>query len=134
VLRMGMLLPVSPAIAAHNTEAFRQNLRERGYVKGQNIAIECRFADERIEPLSDLAVEMVRLKMDVIVTWRTPTALAAKQATSTIPIVMTAANDPVGNGLVANLAQPDGNITSVTTGSPELSGKTLELLKEITLK
>ena len=134
VRRVGMLLPVSPAVAAHNTEAFRQGLRERGYVEGQNIAIECRFADGRIEPLSDLAVELVRLKMDVIVTWGTPAARAAKQATGMIPIVMAAANDPVGNGLVASLARPGGHITGATAGSPELSGKTLELLKEVAPK
>ena len=126
---VGMLLPVAPALALRNTEAFRQGLRERGYVEGQNIAIECRFADGRIEPLSDLAVELVRLKMDVIVTWGTPAARAAKQATGTIPIVMAAANDPVENGLVASLARPGGHITGATAGSPELSGKTLELLK-----
>jgi ABC-type uncharacterized transport system substrate-binding protein len=134
VPRVGMLLPVSPAVAAHSTEAFRQGLRERGYVEGQNIAIECRFADGRIEPLSDLAVELVRLKMDVIVTWGTPAARAAKQATGMIPIVMAAANDPVGNGLVASLARPGGHITGATAGSPELSGKTLELLKEVAPK
>jgi len=134
VYRIGLLMPVSPAAAASNIEAFRQGLRERGYVEGQSIAIESRFADGKIEPLPDLAAELVRLKMDVIVTWGTPAAGATKRATQTIPIVMAAATDPVGTGLVASLSRPGGNVTGMSAGSSELSGKTLELLKEIAPK
>jgi putative ABC transport system substrate-binding protein len=132
--RIGMLMPVSGADSASNIEAFRQGLRELGYVEGQNIAIESRFADGRAEPLRGLVTELVRLKMDVIVTWGTPSAQAAKQVTQTIPIVMAAAADPVGTGLVASLSRPGGNLTGVATDSREYFGKNLELLKEIAPK
>jgi putative ABC transport system substrate-binding protein len=127
-------MPVSGADSASNIEAFRQGLRELGYVEGQNIAIESRFADGRAEPLRGLVTELVRLKMDVIVTWGTPSAQAAKQVTQTIPIVMAAAADPVGTGLVASLSRPGGNLTGVATDSREYFGKNLELLKEIAPK
>jgi putative tryptophan/tyrosine transport system substrate-binding protein len=113
VYRIGMLMPVSRADSASNLEAFRQGLRDLGYVDGQSIILEPRFADGRVEPLPDLAIELVRLSSDVIVTWGTPAAQAAQRATRTIPIVMAAAADPVGTGLVASLARPGGNLTGV---------------------
>src|SRR5262249_44587125 len=105
-------------------------LAERGYSEGQNIALESRFADGRVEPLTDLAAELVRLNVDVIVTWGTPAAHAAKRATQTIPIVMAAGAAPGRAGPVAGLARPGGNITGVSF-PVETSGKKLELLKEI---
>jgi len=129
VPRVGMLMPVSPAAASYNIEAFRRGLAERGYSEGQNIALESRFADGRVEPLADLAAELVRLNVDVIVTWGTPAAHAAKRATQTIPIVMAAVAEPVATGLVASLARPGGNITGVSF--PSRNGKNVQLLKEI---
>ncbi|MBI2351593.1 MAG: ABC transporter substrate-binding protein, partial [Deltaproteobacteria bacterium] len=111
-------------------EAFRQGLRELGYVEGQNIAIEYRFAEGMLDRLTDRAAELVRLKVEVIVTPSTLDALAAQRATRTIPIVMAASGDAVGTGLVASLARPGGNVTGLTALSRELSGKRLELLKE----
>ena len=111
-------------------EAFRQGLRELGYVEGQNIVIEWRFAQGKSDQVPRNAAELVRLKVDVIVTGGSTDTRAAKVATSTIPIVMTNESDPVGTGLVASLARPGGNITGLTTLSAELSGKRLELLKE----
>ncbi len=131
VPQVGMLIPVAPADATTNIEAFRQGLRELGYVENQNIAIELRYSAGRDERLRGLAAELVALKVDVIVTWGTPAARAAKAATRTIPIVTAALIDPVGTGLVASLARPGGNLTGVTSGGAELSGKSLELLKEV---
>jgi putative ABC transport system substrate-binding protein len=113
------------------TEAFRQGLRELGYVEGKNIVIEYRYAEGKLERVPALAAELVHLKVDVIVTAAATPTRAAKGATVTIPIVMTNDNDPVGNGFVASLARPGGNITGMASLSPELSGKRLELLKEI---
>jgi putative ABC transport system substrate-binding protein len=110
--------------------SFREGLRELGYVHGKNIVVEYRFAEDRNERLSELASEMVRSKMDLIVTHATPATSAAKQATSTIPIVMLAAGDPVGTGLVASLARPAGNITGLAMIDVGLAAKRLELLKE----
>ena len=115
-------------------DAFRQGLREVGYIEGQNITIEYRFAGGRVERLPELAAELVRLKLDVIVTPATPASVAAKQATSSIPIVFAAVADAVGAGLVANFARPGGNITGFTSISAELGGKRLELLKEVAPK
>jgi putative ABC transport system substrate-binding protein len=115
-------------------EAFRQGLRELGYVEGQNISIEYRFARGRIERLPELAAELVRLRPDVIVTPGTPGSMAAKQATSTIPIVFAGVADAVGAGLVANFARPGGNITGLTSISAQLGGKRLELLKAVAPK
>ncbi len=112
-------------------EAFRQGLRELGYVEGQNIVIEYRYADEKAERLPDLAAELVNLKVNVIVSGGTLAPLAAKQATSTIPIVLAAAGDPVGTGLVTNLAKPGGNVTGLSNLSRDLTAKRLQLLKEI---
>ena len=116
------------------TEAFRQGLRELGYVEGKNINIEWRSAEGKIDRLPALANELVRLKIDVIVTGGPAPTRAAKGATSTIPIVMAQDNDPVESGFVASLARPGGNITGLATLAPELSGKRLELLKEIVPK
>jgi putative ABC transport system substrate-binding protein len=112
-------------------EAFRQGLRELGYVEGQNIVTEWRFAEGNLDRIPHHAVELVRLKVDFIVTGGPSATRAAKEATSTIPIVMAFDNDPVGNGFVAGLARPGGNITGLSTLAPEISGKQLELLKEI---
>jgi ABC-type uncharacterized transport system substrate-binding protein len=128
--RIGFLASGSPYSFASQTEAFRLGLRELGYVEGQNIGIEYRYAEGRIDRFAELATELVRLKVDVIVTASTPGVLAAKKASSTIPIVFGAINDPVASGLVASLARPGGNITGLTNLSPDLDGKRLELLKE----
>ena len=112
-------------------EPFRQGLRELGYVEGKNIVIEYRNAGGKFDRLPALAAELVRLKVDVIVTGGPPSARAAKDATVTIPIVMIQVGDPVGSGFVASLARPGGNITGLSGLAPELSGKRLELLKEI---
>jgi len=113
-------------------DAFRQGLREQGWVEGQNIVIEYRFAEGRLDRLPDLAAELVRLKVDIIVAHSTPGATAAKNATNTIPIVMTVVGDPVGLGLIASLARPGGNATglSFSVVGLEIIGKQLELLKE----
>jgi putative ABC transport system substrate-binding protein len=112
-------------------EAFRQVLRQLGYVEGKNIFIEWRSAEENADRMQELAAELVRLQVDVIVTGGSTSTRSAKKATSTIPIVMAQDDDPVGSGFVASLARPGGNITGLSTLSPELSGKRLELLKEI---
>ena len=115
-------------------QAFVQGLRELGYVEGKNIAFVFRTAEGNPERYADLAAELVRLKVDIIVADFTPPAVAAKKATSTIPIVMTTVTDPIGTGLVASLARPGGNVTGLTNISGELGGKQLELLKEIVPK
>ena len=112
-------------------EAFRQGLRDLGYVEGQNIVIEYRYARGKDDLLPDLAAELVRLKVDVILTWGMVAARVAKQATATIPIVNGSMGDPVGAGLVASLARPGGNLTGLTSISRELSGKRLQLIKEV---
>ena len=122
-----------PANSARH-EAFRQGLRELGYVEGKNIVIEWRYAEGKLDRLPALAAELVRLKVDIIVTGGRAATRAAKEATTTIPIVMAQDGDPVGNGFVASLARPGGNITGLSTLAPELSGKRLELLKEIVPK
>jgi ABC-type uncharacterized transport system substrate-binding protein len=111
-------------------ESFRQGLRELGYVEGKSIAIEYRYVEGRLDRLSDLAAELVRLKVSVIVTGDPLSTRAAKKATSTIPTVMARDTDPVGNGFVASLAQPGGNITGLSSFATVLAGKRLELLKE----
>jgi putative ABC transport system substrate-binding protein len=115
-------------------DAFRQGLRQLGYTEGKNIIFESRTADGKLDRLSELAAELVRLRVDVIVTRGSPPTRAAKAATSTIPIVMTQDPDPVGNGFVASLARPGGNITGLSNVAPEISGKQLELLREIVPK
>src|ERR1044071_5776464 len=128
--RVASLIGASPSADLARTEAFREGLRELGYVEGKNIVIELRSAEGKRARLPALAAEIVSLKVDVIVTGGPTAARAAKQATSTIPIVMAQDTDPVGNGFVASLARPGGNITGLSTFAPELSGKRLELLKE----
>jgi putative ABC transport system substrate-binding protein len=130
VPRIGYLAPATRAGLAHNTEAFLQGLRELGYIEGQNIVIEYRWADGKFERLPELAAELVRLKVDVIVAAVTQASLAAKNATGTIPIVMVAVGNPVDSGLIASLARPGANITGTSTMSDEVVGKQLELLKE----
>jgi len=130
--RIGFLATVSPSTISDRVEAFRQGLRELGYVEGKNIVIEWRYEEGKADrlPPPDLAAELVRLKVDVIVTAGALVTRAAKEATSTIPIVMGQDTDPIGNGFVASLARPGGNITGLATLAPEISGKQLELLKE----
>jgi ABC-type uncharacterized transport system substrate-binding protein len=130
VPRLGFLIGSSPAAIAARIEAFRQGLRDLGYVEGKNIVIEWRYAEGKLDRLPALAAELVRLKIDIIGTGSPATTRAAKEATVTIPIVMAQDTDPVANGFVASLARPGGNITGLSTLAPELSGKQLELLKE----
>jgi putative tryptophan/tyrosine transport system substrate-binding protein len=111
-------------------EDFRQGLRELGYIEGKNVQLEIRWAEGKLERLSTLANELVRLNVDVIVAVNSPSVVAARQATRTIPIVMPLSSDPVGDGLVASLARPGGNITGLSVMSPELGQKRIELLKE----
>jgi putative ABC transport system substrate-binding protein len=130
IARIGYLNASSPPAVAHRKEAFLQGLRELGYVEGKNIIIEYRYAEGKPDRLSALAAELVRLKVDVIVTGGSANTRTAKEATATIPIVMAQDTDPIGNGFVASLARPGGNITGLSRVAPELSGKQLELLKE----
>ena len=134
VPRIGFLTTVSPSTISDRVEAFRQGLRELGYVEGKNIVIEWRYAEGKADRLPGLAAELVRLKVEVIVTGGGASTRAAKTATSTIPIVMAQDPDPVGNGFVASLARPGGNITGLSALAPEINGKQLELLKEIVPK
>src|SRR6266498_1774682 len=134
VPRIGFLSGVSRATLSGRVDSFRQGLRELGYVEGKNIVIEWRFAGGKLDKLPALAAELVRLKVDVIVTAAPPVTRAAKQATVTIPIVMAFDDDPVGSGFVASLNRPGGNITGLSTQSPEISGKQLEFLREIVPK
>ena len=131
VSRIGVLVSSD---ATFPREAFLQALRELGYVEGKNIAIEYRSADMKLDRLPDLAAELVRLKVDVIVVSSNLAIIALKQATRDIPIVMTVVGDPVGAGFIASLARPGGNMTGLTNIAEELSGKRLELLKEISPK
>ena len=131
VPRIGWLGGPTRESAEPFVQAFQRGLKDLGWVEGQNIVIEWRFAGGRAERLPDLAAELVRLRVDLIVVPSTPTALAAKNATKTIPIVTVSVGDPVGLGLVTNLARPGGNITgSTSTVGPEIAGKLLALLKE----
>ena len=131
VHRIGFLSTISRSAISARIDAFRQGLRELGYVEGKNIVIEWRSGEGKIDRLPALAAELARLKVDVIVTAAPPPTRAAKGATAAIPIVMAFDDDPVGNGFVASLARPGGNITGLATLSPEIGGKQLELLKEI---
>ena len=130
VPRIGYLSNGDPATESSRTEAFRQGLRELGYVEGKNISIAYRFAEGKPDRLAEIAAELVGLKVDIIVTTGPIVTRAAKEATSTIPIVMTNERDPVGTGFVASLARPGGNITGLSTFASDLSGKRLELLRE----
>jgi putative ABC transport system substrate-binding protein len=136
VVRIGFLTMVNLAAAPHAPEAFRQGLRDLGYVEGRNLVIEYRDAEGKPERLPALAAELVRLKVDIIVAVATQGVAAAKKATETIPIVMISGSaDPVGLGFIASLARPGGNVTGLTFSvGPEIAGKQLELLKEIVPK
>jgi putative ABC transport system substrate-binding protein len=127
--RIGFLYAGSPSGQLARAQAFRQGLRELGYVEGKNIVIEYRYAEGKYDRLPGLVAELVHLKVDVIVTGGGPATRSAKEATKTIPIVMAQDDDPVASGFVASLARPGGNITGLAT--PEISGKQLELLKEV---
>jgi len=134
VARIGFLEASTPSAIAARVEAFRQGLRDLGYVEGKNVVIEYRYAEGNFDRLPALAAELVRLNVNVIVTGG-PTAIpAAKAATTAIPIVMAFDTDPVGSGFAASLAKPGGNITGLSTLAPELSAKQIELLKEIVPK
>ena len=132
VPRLGLLILVSASAVASRIEAFRHGLRDLGYVEGQNITIESRFADGQADRLPALVAELVRLPVDVLVTDGTAAIRAAQHATTTIPIVMAISGDPVGAGFVASLARPGGNITGLSFMQPETSRKRLEFLQEAT--
>jgi putative ABC transport system substrate-binding protein len=128
---IGFLGPNTPSLDSRRVGAFVQRLRELGWIEGRNVATEYRWAEGRTEHLAEFAAEFVRLKVDVIVTSGTPPVIAAKQATSVIPIVFAAVGDPVGTGLVASLARPGGNATGLSIQATDLAGKRLELLREV---
>jgi putative ABC transport system substrate-binding protein len=135
VPRIGFLSLTSPSDRPALFDAFRQELRELGWIEGQNIAIDRRYADGRVDRLPDLAAELVRLKVDLLLSWGTQGVTAARNATETIPVVMIAVRDPVGIGLIASLARPGGNVTGVSGyAGLETVAKQLELLKEIVPK
>jgi putative ABC transport system substrate-binding protein len=130
VPRIGFLARTSAASLSPLLDSFRQGLRDRGWVEGKNISIEYQFGDGQLDRLDELAAALVRLKVDVIVTVDTPPTQAAKQATSTIPIVIAVSADPVGAGLVASLAHPGGNVTGLSLLAPDTDQKNLEIVKE----
>src|SRR6266581_3701617 len=130
IAKIGYLFPGTPATTAHLIEAFRQGLRDLGYVEGKTFVLELRYGEARAERLPELARELVGLKVDVIVVGTDAAIAAVKRETRTIPIVMTTSNDPVGTGIVASPARPGGNITGLSVISPERSGKRLALLRE----
>jgi putative ABC transport system substrate-binding protein len=134
VARIGFLGNSTAALEANLVGPFREGLRELGYVEGQNILIEYRWAEGQYERFPALIAELVALKVDVIVTAGTPAALAVKKAAPSIPLVMVAVGDPIGVGLVASLARPGGNSTGLTSIAPELEGKRLELLRQVVPK
>ncbi|HEV3193920.1 MAG TPA: ABC transporter substrate-binding protein [Polyangiaceae bacterium] len=132
IARIGYLFPGFPqGVGQVGLQAFRDGLRELGYVEGRNIQLEVRWGEGKLERLPALAAELVQLKVDVIVAATSPSVAAARQATRTIPIVMPTSSDPVGDGLVASLAHPGGNITGLSMMSPELGEKRIQMLKEI---
>jgi putative ABC transport system substrate-binding protein len=124
-------MPISAAAATANVAAFRQGLRDLGYTEGRDVAFEYRYTDGKADLLPGFAVELVQAGVNVILTWGTPAARAAKEATSKIPIVMAAIGDPTGTGIVQSLARPGGNITGSTSIAIEIDGKRLELLRDI---
>jgi len=132
VARIGYLQPITPQNGTSPfLEDFRQGLRELGYVEGRNVQLEIRWGEGKLERMPALAAELVRLNVDVIVAVSSPAVLAAKQATRTIPIVMPLSSDPVGDGLVASLARPGGNLTGLSLMTPDSVAKRLQLLKEV---
>jgi putative ABC transport system substrate-binding protein len=130
MVRIGRLSPLSAATDVPNLEAFRKGLRDLGWVEGRTFAIETRFADGKLDRLPDLAMQLVRERVDILLVGSNPGGLAARKATSTIPIVLVTTGDPVAGGLVASLARPGGNLTGVTALGQALNTKRLELLKE----
>jgi putative ABC transport system substrate-binding protein len=134
VYRIGLLSARSSSIDSTRAEAFRQGLRELGYVEGKNIVIDYRYAEGKFEILPDLAAELVRLKVDVILALGVPPTRAAKQVTTTIPIVMAGGSDPVRTGLITSFARPGGNVTGLSDLNVDLITKRLELLKEVVPK
>jgi putative tryptophan/tyrosine transport system substrate-binding protein len=130
IARIGFLGATSAYSVPERMEAFRQGLRDLGYIEGKSIVIEWRYADGKIDRLPALAAELVRLKVDVIVTQGSTSTRVAQEATRALPIVMTVSADPVAEGIIASLARPGGNVTGLTTLAPELGGKRLELLRE----
>jgi putative tryptophan/tyrosine transport system substrate-binding protein len=134
IFRIGFLDSSTPSGGAVLVDAFRQELSKLGWIEGKNISIEYRFAEQKSERLAELAAELVRLKVDLIVVASTGPALAAKSATATIPIVMASGGDPVGAGLVSSLARPRGNVTGNAGLSPQLNTKRLEILKDVVPK
>jgi len=133
IAKIGYFFASTPAATAQNIEGFRQRLRELGHVEGKTFALELRYGEARAERFPELARELVGLKVDVIVVSTDAAIAAVKRETQTIPIVMALSNDPVGTGFVASLARPGGNVTGLSSMSPELSGKRLELIKEVVL-
>jgi putative ABC transport system substrate-binding protein len=131
IYRIGFLNPNTHAIVSDTTEALRTGLRDLGYVEGQNITIEYRYAEGQLNRLPQLAVELVRLNVNVIVASSSPAVIAARNETKQIPIVFSMTGDPIATGIVSNLSRPGGNITGVTQGSSDLYGKRLEILKEL---
>jgi len=131
VPRVGYLGTSSAALEPELVKAFREGLREHGYVEGQNILIEYRWAEGNYQRFPDLIADLLKLKVDVILTSGTPGAWAAKRATRTVPIVMAVTGDAVATGLVASLPRPGGNLTGLTTMVPDLEGKRLEILREV---
>ena len=129
--QIGLLFAGDASAVAGRIQAFRQGLQERGYVEGKNVVIEYRYGEGKLDRMPPLAAELVHLKVNVIVTGGPTDTRAAKQATSTVPIVMAQDSDPIGSGFVASLARPGGNFTGLSSLAPEISGKQLELLKEI---
>jgi len=129
--RVGVLASSTEENFAPSVKVFREALRAAGWVEGQNLTLEVRYAGERYARLPELAAELVRLKVDVIASLGTPATEAAKRATTTIPIVMESLADAVSTGLVSNLARPGGNVTGLSGFAPELSGKRLELIRKI---
>jgi putative tryptophan/tyrosine transport system substrate-binding protein len=130
VWQIGYLSPIAPEAGSPRVAAFRQGLRELGWVDGQNVALEMRSAEEKLDRLPRLAAELVRLKVDVIVALTNPAIDAARKATVSIPIVMVVATDPVATGFVASLARPGGNVTGLALQRGEVLGKTLQLIKQ----
>jgi putative ABC transport system substrate-binding protein len=131
VYRIGVLERTSMALNAANLDAFRQGLREFGYVEGQNVVTEYCYTEGSNERWADLATELVRLKVDLILTGETPAVLAAKNATGTIPVVMAASGDPLGTGIVASLARPGRNVTGLSAFVRDLQAKRVELLSKM---
>src|SRR6266568_8869931 len=128
---IGFMGSTTPSVAAQWVASFVQRLRELGWLEGRDVVIEYRWAEGRSERFAEIAAEFVRLKVDVILTHNTPTVLAAKQATSVIPIVFATAGDPIGSGLVATLARPGANVTGISSQGSDAAGKRLELLREV---